>query len=54
MLPSTKGVKQAWKLKSLVTIILAMTGLVVEDSLQWDKTMPTRPEKTVAASAMAQ
>jgi hypothetical protein len=26
----------------------------VEDSLQWDKTMPTRPEKTVAASAMAQ
>ena len=54
MLPSTKGVKQAWKLKSLVTIILAMTGLVVEDSLQWDKTMSTRPEKTVAASAMAQ
>jgi hypothetical protein len=38
----------------LVTITHAMAGQVMEDSLQWDKTMPTRPEKTVAASAMAQ
>ena len=41
------------KLKSLVPITHAVSGQVVEDSLQWDKTMPTRPEKTMAASAMA-
>ena len=44
---------KAKKLKSLVSITHAMSGQVVEDSLQWDKMMPTRPEKTMAASAMA-
>ena len=52
MLPSY-GVK-AMKLKSLVSTTYAMSGQVVEDSLQWDKMMPTRPEKTMAASVMAQ
>jgi hypothetical protein len=42
------------KLKSLVPITHAVSGQVVEDSLQWDKKMPTRPEKTMAASAVVQ
>ena len=45
--------KQAWKLKSLVTT-QAKFGLVEEDCLQWDVKMPIRPEKPMAASAMAQ
>ena len=45
--------KQAWKLKSLVPTH-ATYGLVEEDCLLWDKMMPTRLEKTMAASAMAQ
>ena len=32
----------------------AMSGQVVEDCLQWDNTMPTRLEKSTAASAVAQ
>ena len=44
---------KALKLKSLVSTTNAISGQVVEDSLQWDKMMPTRPEKTMAASAMA-
>jgi hypothetical protein len=44
---------KAKKLKRLVPITHAMSGQVVEDSLQWDEMMPTRPEKTMAASAMA-
>jgi hypothetical protein len=40
--------------KSLVSPTHAMSGQVVEDSMQWDKTMHARPEKTVAAITMAQ
>ena len=38
----------------MVSITHAMSGQVVEDSLQWDETMPLRLEKPTAASAVAQ